>query len=356
MIRERTYRRIVWLSAAVIGIGCSVMTGAIPGDSRSLFAADANVFRQPSNTPFLPILRTYTFTPPATLATDPAQTPTATQTYTVIEIITGTNTPTPTFTVIILPTVTPTSEAGVYFSPTITKSKTPIPMPTATPKPVSRNEPTCTPVRSPTETPTATISSTPTETPTITSTPTVTETLSGSETATPTLTETPTYTVTPTPTLTPVVSPTPSPTPTATRTAAPTTQGCATFNYDWEAQVAVMINDERAKAGKYALTMNSNLTTSSRAHSVDMVVNKYMSHTGLDGSTVQQREQRAGYFGRYWGEIIGGGTPAVAINWWMNEPGHRDMILGTNWPYVDYGVGYAYCSGQGWFTVDFGAP
>jgi uncharacterized protein YkwD len=120
-------------------------------------------------------------------------------------------------------------------------------------------------------------------------------------------------------------------------------------------QVAVMINDERAKNGKYALTMNSMLTTSARAHSVDMVVNKYMSHTGLDGSSPQDREQRAGYYGRYWGEIIGGGTPTVAVTWWMNEPGHRDMVLGTNWPYVDYGVGYAYCAGQGWFTVDFGA-
>jgi len=120
--------------------------------------------------------------------------------------------------------------------------------------------------------------------------------------------------------------------------------------------VAVMINDQRAQNGKYALTMNSMLTTSARAHSVDMVVNKYMSHTGLDGSTPQQREQRAGYYGRYWGEIIGGGTPTVAVNWWMNEPGHRDMVLGTNWPYVDYGVGYAFCAGQGWFTVDFGAP
>jgi uncharacterized protein YkwD len=87
-----------------------------------------------------------------------------------------------------------------------------------------------------------------------------------------------------------------------------------------------------------------------------MVVNKFMSHTGSDGSTPQQREQRWGYYGRYWGEIIGGGTPSISVTWWMNEPGHRDMVLGTNWPYVDYGVGYAYCAGQGWFTVDFGAP
>jgi uncharacterized protein YkwD len=118
----------------------------------------------------------------------------------------------------------------------------------------------------------------------------------------------------------------------------------------------VLINQRRAENGKYALVMNDKLTTSARAHSVDMVVNKFMSHTGSDGSTPQQREHRAGYYGRYWGEIIGGGTPIISVNWWMNEPGHRDMVLGTNWPYVDYGVGYAYCSGQGWFTVDFGAP
>ncbi len=343
-------QKLFWPAAAALIFGCSLTTGSIPGAWNWGSAQDLDAFLPPSNTPFLPgesiLIPTST-----TLLDDPptAMLPSATPTptITILVVITETGTSTPTVTVYVLPSVTPTVWRQPNLSPTITKTKTPYVYPSATsaaPAQVQSTA-TATPTAIPTDTPTAT------EDPL---SPTPTATLSGSETATPTLTQTSTPTVAPTATPTPTVTRTPLPS--ATPTSAPASQGCATFNYDWEAQVAVMINDQRAQNGKYALILNSMLTTSARAHSVDMVVNKYMSHTGLDGSTPQEREERAGYYGRYWGEIIAGGTPTIAVNWWMNEPGHRDMVLGTNWPYVDYGVGYAYCAGQGWFTVDFGAP
>jgi uncharacterized protein YkwD len=70
----------------------------------------------------------------------------------------------------------------------------------------------------------------------------------------------------------------------------------------------------------------------------------------------------AGYGGSWWGEIIywGGGsygTPSQAVTWWMNDPPHKDVILGTH--YTDFGVGYVSCSTfsyGGFFTVDFGGP
>jgi uncharacterized protein YkwD len=346
--------KMVWPAAAMLVFGCSLMTGSIPGAWKRESAEDLNAFMPPSNTPFLPGVSAYTPIPGALIDDPPSAflpTETATPTLTILILWTATDTAAPTVTLIILPSVTPSSWSPPYLSPTITKTKAPYVSPTATP---IRKD-----VIDPTDYPTATVTPTavPTDTPTATEdpfSPTPTATLSGSETATPTFTPSPTPTITPTVTPTPTVTRTPLPS--ATPTPAPTSSGCATFNFDWEVQVAVLINDERAKNGKYALTMNGMLTNSARGHSVDMVVNKFMSHTGSDGSTPQQREQRAGYYGRYWGEIIGGGTPAGAVKWWMNEPGHRDMVLGTNWPYVDYGVGYAFCAGQGWFTVDFGAP
>jgi uncharacterized protein YkwD len=346
MKRSTGFRRLTFLAAAMLALGCSLVTGSVPAAFKQESIQDLNAFLPPSNTPFLPVRDTVS---PTSLP--PTGTPTTT--LTIIFILSETDTPTPTLTVIIFPSVTPTPIITPYLTPAIKKTNQPVVYPTATSRP--RVEITVT--ASPTPLPTATATPQPTDTPTVTEdprSPTPTETLSGSETSTPTLTETPTPTITPTPTPTPTVTNTPLPS--ATRTTGPTTTGCATFNFDWEAQVAVMINERRAENGKYALIMNDKLTSSARAHSIDMVVNKFMSHTGSDGSTPQQREQRAGYYGRYWGEIIGGGTPTVAVNWWMNEPGHRDMVLGTNWPYVDYGVGYAYCPGQGWFTVDFGAP
>jgi uncharacterized protein YkwD len=350
MRRTNGFPKLALLAAAMLALGCSLVTGSIPGALKEESIRDLNAFLPPSNTPFLPVRATDTYpaTPTATVLP-----PTDSPTLTLAIQIAFTESPTPTLTIVIYPSVTPASYVPPYLSPTITKTKQPAVYPSATPLPRVQITltATATPLPSDTATETPTVTPTPTEDP---RSPTPTKTLSGSETATPTMTETPTPSATSTATASPTVTRTPTPTPTPT--AGPTTTGCATFNFDWEAQVAVMINDERAKYGKYALRLDDRLTRSARAHSVDMVVNKYMSHTGLDGSTVQQREQREGYYGRYWGEIIGGGTPSVAVNWWMNEPGHRDMVLGTNWPYVDYGVGYAYCPGQGWFTVDFGAP
>ena len=55
-------------------------------------------------------------------------------------------------------------------------------------------------------------------------------------------------------------------------------------------------------------------------------------HTGSDGSSVVQRVTDAGYTSyRDLGEIVfwangPGGSPAAAVNWWMNSPGHRAVI------------------------------
>jgi uncharacterized protein YkwD len=354
MQRNRAARRWMLPLCGALALGCSLATGSLPAAYRREALDDLNAFQPPSPTPFLPVAATATLPDTATSAV-PSPTATPMETLTILFTLTGTDTPTPTLTIVIYPSATPTQQNMPYLSPTITKTKPPAADPTKPPEPRVEIQVTATATPMPTVTPIPT--ATPTETPEPTGdprSPTPTETLSGSETAAPTRTETPPPTDPPTPTPTPTVTRTPPPS--ATPTTAPTTTGCATFNFEWEAQVAVMLNEQRANYGKYPLVMNDKLTLSARAHSVDMVVNRFMSHTGSDGSTPQQREQRYGYYGRYWGEIIAGGTPTVAVTWWMNEPGHRDMVLGTNWPYVDYGVGYAYCPGQGWFTVDMGAP
>jgi uncharacterized protein YkwD len=341
MMRATGYSKLALFIPAFLALSCSLVTGSIPDAYKAEAERDLKAFGPHSNTPFLPVRPSQTL--PATASPTvlpPTDTPTVT--LTILLTLTGTDTPTPTLTIVIYPSVTPTLKITPYLSPTILKTKPPAANPTQTSLPKAEVHITASPTPLPTATSTPPATATPTPTEDWRS-PTPSETLTGSETATPTRTET----------LTPTITSTPLPS--ATPTTGPTSTGCATFNFDWEAQVAVMLNEERAKYGKYPLVMNSKLTNSARAHSVDMVVNKFMSHTGSDGSTPQQREQRAGYYGRYWGEIIGGGTPSIAVTWWMNEPGHRDMVLGTNWPYVDYGVGYAYCAGQGWFTVDYGA-
>jgi uncharacterized protein YkwD len=155
--------------------------------------------------------------------------------------------------------------------------------------------------------------------------------------------------------LVPVFTEPPTPTPTATPTESPTeeptTPSCLTHNSAYEDQLYAMINAIRADYGLAPLVVNYALEVSSGWHSDDMAINHFISHTGSDGSTFWQRAQAAGYTGSYGGEIIMmTDTPQHAIDWWMNDAPHRDMILSnTN----DFGAGYANC-GSGYFTVDFG--
>jgi uncharacterized protein YkwD len=148
-----------------------------------------------------------------------------------------------------------------------------------------------------------------------------------------------------------VIKSTPPPTPTPSFTPTPTAPACLTHNGDFEQQLYDLINDIRAENGLVALTENYSLEVSAGAHSDDMAVNHFIDHTGSDGSTFWERAVRAGYTGRWGGEIImTANSPQAAVNWWMSDGPHRDMILSdTN----DFGAGYAHCT-AGYFTVDFG--
>ena len=133
------------------------------------------------------------------------------------------------------------------------------------------------------------------------------------------------------------------------------------YNSAYEAQLIVLINHERAinSTPLAPLVENSSLDTSARAHSLDQSVNNFLSHTGSDGSSYWDREVRAGYTGLWGGEIIYAGSgsynsPVAAVNWWMNDQVHHDLILAD---YQDIGAGYVYCSTStygAYFTVDFG--
>ncbi len=120
-----------------------------------------------------------------------------------------------------------------------------------------------------------------------------------------------------------------------------------------------MINNERTNAGLPPLAESAALDASARSHSLDQSLNDFLSHTGSDGSGYWDREVRAGYTGRWGGEIIYAGSgsynvPASAVRWWMNDPPHKALILAD---YQDFGAGYVYCSTSsygGFFTVDFG--
>jgi uncharacterized protein YkwD len=114
-------------------------------------------------------------------------------------------------------------------------------------------------------------------------------------------------------------------------------------NTSYTNQIASLINEERARAGLPALTVNSLLANAAQAHAADMACNNMISHTGSNGSSVYSRAASAGYSSSYVEEIIyGGGGPQAAMMWWMNDQIHRDAILKAR--STEMGVGYAYFS------------
>jgi uncharacterized protein YkwD len=212
--------------------------------------------------------------------------------------------------------------------------------------------------------------------PTAVETATPTLTVTGTLEPTPTLPAIPTLTVTPTleptPTLTatllrqnylPAIMNDPSPTPSPTPTETPV-PGCVSppeipsSNLSNEAAIRHGINQQRANNGATTLALAGELTQSSRRHSLDMAQNHFTGHIGSDGTTAGDRMRAACYDWNYWGEIIGwgfGGDTNAMLNWWMNSPPHRALILNS---FVEeFGAGYIRRSGSEWthyWTVNFG--
>ncbi len=107
-------------------------------------------------------------------------------------------------------------------------------------------------------------------------------------------------------------------------------------------QVLNLTNVERTNAGLQPLRLNEKLNQSAQAHSQDMAIADYFSHTGANGSNAGDRAASAGYYYSSLGENIAAGyiTPQEVVQGWMNSPGHRANIMNAG--YQELGIGYYY--------------
>lgn len=125
-----------------------------------------------------------------------------------------------------------------------------------------------------------------------------------------------------------------------------------------EDEVLDLTNTERAEVGCPPLVAEDRLRTAARGHSLDMAEQDYFSHTSLDGRTMRDRVEDAGYTG--WTRIAeniaaGQDTPESVVAAWMNSEGHRRNIL--NCAYTELGVGVAESPGSAYgiyWTQNFG--
>lgn len=118
-----------------------------------------------------------------------------------------------------------------------------------------------------------------------------------------------------------------------------------------ERQMRDLVNEVRAEAGLAPLKVNLELSLSAERHSDWMIDTNSFSHTGVNGSSVRDRAEDAGYvLGGSWsiGENIAYQSERGAEGYaddiidlhksLMNSPGHRANILSTNYDEVGIGV------------------
>ena len=105
------------------------------------------------------------------------------------------------------------------------------------------------------------------------------------------------------------------------------------------------------------LTWNSKLFSAAGAHSTDMAVNNYFSHTSLDGRTVGQRITNAGYNWSTYAENIAMGQSSIdsVMNAWLTSAGHCAGIMKATVTEIAVAC-VKNSAGRNYWTMDIARP
>jgi uncharacterized protein YkwD len=108
---------------------------------------------------------------------------------------------------------------------------------------------------------------------------------------------------------------------------------------DLEAQMLVMVNEERRKVGLPDLKPDPEIAIVARSHSRDMFARGYFSHYTLEGKTLGDRLKSGGVKFLSAGENLAlAPTLRLAHYNLMNSPGHRANILHKNYGRLGIGI------------------
>lgn len=114
--------------------------------------------------------------------------------------------------------------------------------------------------------------------------------------------------------------------------------------FSYAEQVVKLVNEERAKVGAGALTLDKEIEAAALVRAKEIEIS--FSHTRPDGRNFSTALTDTGITFRSSGENIAWGqrSPEEVVKAWMNSEGHRANILNTN--FTKIGVGY-YQNGAG---------
>lgn len=129
---------------------------------------------------------------------------------------------------------------------------------------------------------------------------------------------------------------------------------------DAEALIHARINRIRSEEGLPELSRSEQLDEVAQYHSDDMAEKGYFSHTSPEGETLQSRYQQHG-IGCAGGENIFrtqstyGTSPEslaeIAVEGWMESPGHRENILRPKFSIE--GIGVTFADNEAYVTQNF---
>ena len=129
----------------------------------------------------------------------------------------------------------------------------------------------------------------------------------------------------------------------ASATAATTTIDDA-VRASLETAMVTQLNANRTALGLVRVQVDPRLTQIARARSENMVANDYFAHTQPDGRNVFDLLNAARITWYNAGEIIAwnnyplDSTVSAANRQWMNSPGHKAIIISTDYNYVGVGL------------------
>jgi uncharacterized protein YkwD len=117
------------------------------------------------------------------------------------------------------------------------------------------------------------------------------------------------------------------------------------------------INEARRQFELQELTVSADLSEAAQKHVDDMAAAEHNQHTGSDGSRPADRFLQFGYERGYAGEATAWGfaDPRQAVEFWVNSPGHRPIILNRYASEVGLGYKVDYTAPSVWYwTAEFG--
>ena len=145
----------------------------------------------------------------------------------------------------------------------------------------------------------------------------------------------------------------PSETPAAKPDSAPPQAPSGSAQSSFAAEVASLVNAERARYGLSALTIDIKVQQAAQVRAQETV--QSFSHTRPSGASFSSALTEAGVSYTRAGENIayGQATPQTVVSAWMDSEGHRANILSRN--FTKIGIGYTLSGGAAYWAQLFTA-